>query len=177
MNLFKITIITLLSLNVSFAEETKTEEISKLRKWSSYKVQNHSAWGNEACVASTQTKDAILEVYAEKVNETDFTEPTVQMVFSGIEEQVYSAVIWTDKIRRVSMTLASQSLTEGTQAVVARLSNRSNIIKALRAHNTANVRLLDAKGKSIKRFRFSLSGSSKTIAAQFKACELKFEEL
>ena len=99
------------------------------------------------------------------------------MIFAGVEEQVYSAVIWTDKKSRVSMTLASQSLAEGTQAVIAKLSSRSKIIKALSAHDFAYVRLLDVKGKSIKRFKFSLSGSQNTIGAQFKACGLKFEEL
>lgn len=177
-NVFKIKLIlaVLFSVGLASAEEVVTEEIINFKKWSAYKMTGHSAWGTEACIASTSGRDSIVEIYAEKVAE-GYTEPTIQVLFSGVEEQVYSATIETDKGGRKLMTLASTPAAEGMQAVMARLKDRDSLILAIRRYNTLTVRLRNVKGRTIQRLRFSLSGSSKTIKTQFESCGLKFEGL
>ena len=172
----KLVLILTFFTSLSWAEEVVTEEISSSKKWSAYKMTGHSAWGTEACVASTQGEDSIVEIYSEKVGSV-YTEPTIQVLFSGVAEQVFSATIETDKGGRKAMTLASQPAAAGMQAVMSRLKDRESLIRAIRGHNSLTVRLRDAKGKTIKRLRFSLSGSSKTVKAQTAACALEFSKL
>lgn len=154
--------------------EVQTEEIGGSKDWSAYKVTGHSAWGKEACVASTSKDEARLEVYAEKATDTAFTEPTVQVLVTDVEEQVYSATLETNKGKRISLTLASQAAEEGMQVVMARLKDRASFIRSLRRDSTVRVKLRNLKGRTMKSYLFSLRGSSKTINAQFESCDLTF---
>ena len=138
-------------------------------------VSGHNAWGTEACVASTLLADATLEVYAEKVGGI-YTEPTVQILFQE-PNQVYSAEISTEKGQKWTFTLANAPLDPNMQAVLARLKDREAILTALKQANSLTVKLRDVKGKSFKQAVFSLSGSSKTIDALIKGCDLKFETI
>lgn len=173
----QIVIAILMVLNVfsAQAQEVVTEKIAENKKWIANKVSGHSAWSTEACVASTKGDFSLLEVYAEKVGEL-FTEPTVQILFS-VPKQVYSAEVTIDNGAKWIFTLANAPAEPEMQAVLARLKDREAIVTALRKANTVNVKLRDVKGKTIKPLVFSLSGSSKTIDAQVKACSLNFETI
>jgi hypothetical protein len=158
-----------------FAEQIVTTPIASNKKWTANMVSGHTAWGTEACVASTTLTDAVLEVYAEKVNGV-YTEPTVQMLFKE-PSQVYSAEVSTERGQKWTFTLANTPVDPQMQAVMARLKDREEIILALKQANSFTVKLRDVKNKSFKQAEFSLSGSSKTIDALVKGCELKFETI
>lgn len=172
--LFVTGFITFNALTV-FAEQVVQTPIASHKKWTANIVSGHNGWGTEACVASTSLVDAVLEVYAEKIDGT-YTEPTVQMLFKE-QKQVYSAEVSTDKGQKWTFTLANAPLDPNLQAVMARLKDREVIVATLKQANSFTVKLRDVKNKTITQALFSLSGSSKTIDALTKNCDLKFETI
>lgn len=178
MDMKKLTSILLAGILVSLsaqAVEVATPIITS-KKWVANTITGHTAWNTDACVASTlstTTADSILEIYSEKTGEL-YAEPTIQVVFKEAK-QVYSADVITDKGAKWTFTLASAPVDPELQSVMARLKDREAIIKALKSDSAFTVKLKDVKGKAIKSMQYSLSGSSKAIDEQFKACSLKFE--
>lgn len=175
-NIFKLSALVLVLGCFNAQAETVTEKIATSKSWSSYILTDHSAWGSEACIASTSTADSILEVYSEKTSSV-FTEPTVQILFANIPVEVYSADVSTGALTRWFFTKASSPNDPSLQAVIARLGDRQAILAALKKGNTVTVKLKDVRNKLVKTMQFSLSGSSKGIDSQFAKCGLKFEEL
>jgi len=162
--------------NTGPATETTTEKLDSFKDWQAQKVSGHLAWNKEACTATTQTDSARLEVYAEQITETGYAEPTVQVLVSDIEEQVYSATLETNRSKEISLTLASQAAEQGMQVVMARLKDRATFVEALKADNNVTVKFKNVKNRTIKRIRFSLRGSNDTISAQFESCNLNFNQ-
>jgi len=174
--IFVATTTVLMGLSALAAEVSTPITTSK--KWTASKVTGHAAWNTEACLATTPsatTLDSYLEVYSEKAGQI-YGEPTIQVIFKQAK-QVYSADVNTDKGTKWTFTLASAPVDPSLQAVMARLSDRESIIKALRSDKTLTVKLKDVKGKQIVVMQYSLSGSSGALDAQFKACDLKFQPI
>lgn len=162
-------------LTIQAHAEVVTEKVTTNKEWGAYLVQDHSAWATEGCVAATLVPDALLEVYAEKVD-NEYAEPTVQVIFTNMP-QIYSAEVASSALSRWTFTKASHPQDPSLQVVLARLKDRQEVIDKLKRDNGLTVKLKDIKGKLVKTLQFSLAGSSKTIDAEFKRCGLKFQEL
>lgn len=175
--------ITLAFTLFSFAHpsnaETIVETITQNKKWTAVKVDDHSAWGTSACLATTlgDSNNSILEIYSEKISSGDFTEPTVQVLFAVGTQEVFSAEATTDNGKKWNFTRASTPKDPNVQALMARIDDRSTIVDALKKQNTFTLKLKDAKEKAVSTLKFSLSGSSKTIDSQLSSCKISFDSL
>lgn len=179
MKIFFTLTFTLLIFAQTVRAETIVETITQSKKWTAVKVDDHSAWGTSACLASTlgDSNNSVLEVYAEKIPSGDFAEPTVQVLFAVGAQEVFSADASTDNGKKWSFTRASTPKDPTMQALIARINDRNAIVDALKQQNTFTVKLKDAKGKVVSTLKFSLSGSSKTIGGQFSSCKISFDSL
>ena len=160
----------------SFAE-TVTEDISSLRKWKAVKVSDHTLMGEDACMASTVKSGHRLEVYSAKKGEK-FAEPTIHAILNDLSEDVYRGKIRFNSGETFTMTYASrEGMPEGVQSLMVRFEDREEIVRLIRAKNTARVDSYNSEGQRVNRTTFSLSGSSRTVRSQFENCDLKFENL
>ena len=185
--LFKLTVIALSfsTGRVAFAQEMVVKNYGSFNDWKVAEVANHGLWKKSACVASTKTDDgkSSLEFYAEKGTasaDTDFTEPTIQVVTaSGIKG--FTSATLTDPDASsghaavFNLTLASTQENPPAFGLLSRMSDRKKITQLLMDLNNAEVQIFNAKGKVIKSLEFSLSGATKAIQAAIKNCALSKE--
>jgi hypothetical protein len=179
----KITLIVTLILSstgITFAEEITTN-IGSLRKWKAIEVRNHKSWDQEACLAYTAGDNSRLEVYAQRdQNSQQYIEPTIQVVTELGFPKFFRAEIKIDNSTNMKyhLTLANLDQGNGTQVALSSLDTRKDIIELLKAKNNAVVSFFDAKNNRVKRVKYSLSGSHKTIGSHlFSHCDLKIADL
>lgn len=173
--------ILLISIFVStvFAE-TVIEKIAENKSWVANKIDQHNAWNTSSCVASTQGKSAVLEIYAEKMADgITYAEPTVQVLFSAadVKEEAFSAEASTNAGKKWTFTRASTSQDPNTHVLLAKLKDRAEIIDRIKKDSSFTLKLKNVKGKTIVDLKFSLSGSSKTVASLTEVCKLTFDTL
>lgn len=169
-----ILVLTLLFVSTTSAEEV-VQEISKRSDWKARIIRDHQVTAKEACVASTKTKDkmAKLEVYAEKSESGSFVEPTVQIILKE-PTTALGAMVDTGSGESLPMTIALQE-TEGPVAFLIKHSDRAQLIDDIKSKSRVKVSFFGPQGE-VKKIKFSLRGSSKTVKKLFESCELEVTE-
>lgn len=168
---------TAVLLHTPLMAEEVTSSLGTFKKWKALKVRDHVTSTLNSCVAYTIGTASRLEVYAEEeANKPDsYIEPTVQVITDSNFNQYFSALLKIDNRNdmKFSLTLAASNSTEGSQMAMARLKDRKELIRLLRAKNSAHVYFYDLQGKVTKKVVYSLAGSSRTIGRfQFEQCQL-----
>lgn len=166
----------ILGLNNVFAEVV-TEKISENKKWVAQKIDNHNAWNTSSCSSSTLGNASLLEVYSEKTTSGAYGEPTVQVSVAktSFKQEPLSGELLSNSGKKWSLTRASTPTDPNSYLFLVRVGERGDIIAAIRRDNTMSVRLRDAHNQVVLQLPFSLSGSSKTVDAQFLSCQLSMD--
>jgi hypothetical protein len=160
------------------------ESISQSGDWQANVVSNDLFWQKPACVASTTAADGIssLEVIAFYDEKTEkFTEPTVHIITS-FDFSFFQVEAIADNNNNWRFDLLPVALPQdqlGEEKMVgarALFDDREDLTRILRQRNWVNARYFDSQGE-VKNIRFSLRGSSNTIGAMFRHCQLQFTPL
>lgn len=171
--------ILILSFATPCYSEVVVEKIAENKKWVAQKLDSHNAWNTSSCSSSTLGINSVLEIYAEKMPDSTYAEPTIQAIFSksSLKEEVFSGEATTESGKKWAMTRASTPADPNSYVLIAKLADRAVLIDRLKKDNSMTISLRNAKGKFIVGHKFSLSGSSKTIEAQFASCLLSIDAI
>lgn len=171
-----IALIGLFFAQISNAEVVLEEIVRKGRKkWTASVVEGHMASQKTVCMAVTESKNARLEVYAEKSKHGNFVEPLVQIVLKDSVPVVGGSLLPNRSTKRYAVTVTTPENPSGEthQVLVAKYTERERLIHAIRAKRTLRLDLYNQEGRRVDRITFSLSGSSNAVKKQFSHCGLE----